>query len=70
MYLVFAYYRHYPNGGWEDFQKSFNNELDAKHFAYELVHGPVDDYKYAHVVFVEEKKIIYKVDHKGGMEFK
>jgi len=62
MYLVFAFYDYYPSGGWNDFRKAFDNELDAKHFAYELVNlnESHETFQHSHVVDVNAGKIIHK----------
>jgi len=57
-YLVFAHYRHYPDGGWNDFHGSFTGLSDAKIRASILI----DEYDYAHVVDTETMNIVLNTE--------
>ena len=66
-YLVFAYHRHYPNGGADDLLYTTNNLVDAKHKSYDLTRDENYNYEYSHVFDNETLCIVYNSDNNLDM---
>ena len=63
-YLLFAYYRYYPAGGFNDLHSAYDNKDEADAVAEVLVESGEYDYVYVHSID-DIEKIIKKGDACG-----
>lgn len=65
-YVVFAFNRYYPKGGWLDLQNDFLNIEDAVQFAVEITKKDkeIGEESRCHVVDIQQYKIIFEITTK------